>query len=112
MKGSEESQQEKHDLTLVKWVMGGAIALVVLGLPTLGFIKFVFLIWFLVIVLGMTFAFRRLPKNKDNQIPMMMLGGFIGVIIGACVVMYSVHELKETCAVSDGALIDAFICYH
>lgn len=96
---------------MIKWVMGGLIALVAIGIPALGFIKFIILIWFLTIVLGMTLAFRRLPKNKDNQVPMMMLGGFIGIIIGACVVIYSVHELKESCDVPDDGITKALFCY-
>ncbi|EAW6352583.1 TPA: hypothetical protein HL452_22590 [Escherichia coli] len=111
MKESEQSQQEKKEVRMIKLVMGGLIALVVIGIPALGFMKFIFLLWFLAIVLSMTLAFRRLPKNKDNQIPMMMLGGFIGIIIGACVVIYSVHELNEACDVPDDGITKALICY-
>lgn len=104
MKSSELKQLEKSQLTAAKWLIGALIALVLIGLPALGFFGFIMLTTFLTIAGSFTLWFRTLPKNKNNQIPMMMLGGFIGIIIGASVVLYNVHERNSECTVSDSTL--------
>lgn len=104
MKNTDINQPEKRELTAIKWLAGALFALVIIGLPALGFFGFMMLTTFLPIAGSFTLWFRTLPKNKNNQIPMMMLGGFIGIVIGAGVVMYCVNERNTECAVSDDVI--------
>ncbi|HHD8103956.1 TPA: hypothetical protein ACOXWE_004565 [Salmonella enterica] len=104
MKNSDVNQLEKRELTVIKWLIGALFALVIIGIPALGFFGFIMLTTFLIVAGSFTLWFRTLAKNKNNQIPMMMLGGFIGIIIGASVVLYNVHERNSECAVSDDTL--------
>ncbi|WP_210466121.1 hypothetical protein [Pantoea ananatis] len=101
MKNTDINHQEKRELTAIKWLIGALFALVIIGLPALGFFRFIMLTTFLTITGCSILWFRTLPKTKQNQIPMMMLGGFIGIIIGASVVLYCVHEQNTECTVSD-----------
>ncbi|EOZ6414785.1 hypothetical protein ACQUXI_003928 [Cronobacter turicensis] len=104
MRNSNVNQLEKRELTAIKWLIGALFALVIIGIPALGFFGFIMLTTFLTIAGSSILWFRTLTKNTENQIPMMMLGGFIGIIIGASVVLYCVHEHRAQCTVSDDTL--------
>ncbi|HBI5242535.1 TPA: hypothetical protein K7617_004275 [Salmonella enterica] len=91
-------KQEINDVAIVKWVFGIIFAVVIIGMPTLGFFKFVMLLISLTITIGTVFYFGSITKNKDNKIPMMILGGFVGIIISAGLVLYNVHERNEMCS--------------
>ncbi|HHV7203375.1 TPA: hypothetical protein ACUM9F_005161 [Klebsiella pneumoniae] len=100
---------KKTETTIIAFVVLFSI-LVVISMIAFRFFGTMLLLMFMTITIGTSLFFGSLPKNKDNKIPLMVLGAMLGIIIGGSIVLYSVHERKEMCTPPYESDSDKILC--
>lgn len=97
MSDKENNVSQRNIDTILKWVIWILIFFVVFSLISFGIFGTMMLCMFLTVTLAVSILVGRLSSKEHNKIPLMMLGGMLGIIIGGSLVLYYVHERKELC---------------